>query len=121
MRTTTTLRTGYWFEAVCYRDVYDDRPRLLHRAMLDTPEQAVRLVGSQIRAARPVPLTAAEIERALAWAAAGGRVAALAALHRGEPAGFSIVLRDGLRPEWRVVPVSYVDIAAPACRSPMEL
>ncbi len=104
------LRTGYWFEAVCYRDCYDDRPELLDRTMLDTPEEAVRLVRIQIRTTHPFALSPAEVDRALAWADGGGRIHALAALHRGEPAGFSIVLRSGLRPEWRVLPVEYLSL-----------
>ncbi|MFD7629493.1 hypothetical protein ACFV7Q_26280 [Streptomyces sp. NPDC059851] len=99
------IRTGYWFEAVCHRDGDDRCPELLYRTMLETPERAIRLVRMQIRTTHPFDLSPAEVDRALAWADGGGRVQALAALHRGEPAGFSIVLRDGRRPEWRVLPV----------------
>ncbi|GLW00083.1 hypothetical protein ABTX82_34700 [Streptomyces lavendulae] len=105
---TMTLRTGYWFEALCHRDAYDAPPELLYRVMLDTPEHAIRLIRLQIRTTQPFALTPDEVTRALAWADGGGRIEALAALHRGEPAGFSIVLRDGSRPEWRVRPVRHL-------------
>ncbi|MCX5198593.1 hypothetical protein OOK31_32695 [Streptomyces sp. NBC_00249] len=105
-----SIRTGYWFEALCYKDAYAGPPELLDRAMLDTPEEAVRLIRVQIRTTHPFALSPDEVARALAWADGGGRVQALAALHRGEPAGFSIVLRDGLRPEWRVRPVDHLTL-----------
>ncbi|MFJ9646837.1 hypothetical protein [Streptomyces sp. NPDC101206] len=104
------IHTGYWFEAVCYRDGHDRLPELLYRTMLETPERAIRLVRMQIRTTHPFALSPAEVDRALAWADGGGRVQALAALHRGEPAGFSIVLRDGRRPEWRVLPVAHLTL-----------
>ncbi|MGW5342251.1 hypothetical protein [Streptomyces sp. HUAS TT3] len=104
------IHTGYWFEAVCYRDGQDRLPELLYRTMLETPERAVRLVRTQIRTTHPFALSPAEVDRALAWADGGGRVQALAALHRGEPAGFGIALRDGRRPEWRVLPVAHLTL-----------
>lgn len=85
--------------------------------MLDTPEHAVRLIRLQIRTTHPFAMSPTEVERALAWADGGGRIQALAALHRGEPAGFSIVLRDGLRPEWRVRPVEHLTLTH-ACHAP---
>ncbi|MFG2664459.1 DUF397 domain-containing protein [Streptomyces sp. NPDC048387] len=107
---TVSILTGYWFEALCYPDAYDEPPELLDRTMLDTPEAAIRLIRLQIRTAHPFALSPAEVDRALAWADGGGRIHALAALHRGETAGFSIVLRNGLRPEWRVRPVNYLSL-----------
>ncbi|MEU2394360.1 hypothetical protein [Streptomyces sp. NPDC007369] len=112
---TAGIHTGYWFEAVCYRDSGDRSPELLYRTMLETPERAVRLVRMQIRTTHPFDLAPAEVDRALAWADGGGRVQALAALHRGERAGFSLVLYDGRRPEWRITPVCYLALTtAPA-------
>ncbi|MEU3468130.1 DUF397 domain-containing protein [Streptomyces sp. NPDC006687] len=107
---TVSILTGYWFEALCYPDAYDEPPELLDRTMLDTPEAAIRLIRLQIRTAHPFALAPTEVDRALAWADGGGRIHALAALHRGETAGFSIVLRNGLRPEWRVRPVNYLSL-----------
>ncbi|EFL16743.1 predicted protein [Streptomyces sp. C] len=107
---TVAIRTGYWFEALCYRDARDRPPELLDRAMLDTPEEAVRRIRLQIRTAHPFALSPTEVHRALTWADGGGRIHTLAALHRGETAGFSIVLRGGLRPEWRVRPVDYLSL-----------
>ncbi|MEU3316576.1 DUF397 domain-containing protein [Streptomyces sp. NPDC006662] len=107
---TVSILTGYWFEALCYLDAYDEPPELLDRTMLDTPEAAIRLIRLQIRTAHPFALAPTEVDRALAWADGGGRIHALAALHRGETAGFSIVLRNGLRPEWRVRPVTYLSL-----------
>ncbi|MFF7080334.1 hypothetical protein [Streptomyces lavendulae] len=109
------IRTGYWFQALCHHDAYDAPPELLYRVMLDTPERAIRLIGHQIRAMHPFALNPDEVTRALAWADGGGRIEALAALHRGEPAGFSIVLRDGTRPEWRVRPVRHLALDAAPC------
>lgn len=114
---TASIRTGYWFEALCHKDAYDGPPELLYRVMLDTPEHAVRLIRLQIRTTHPFAMSPTEVERALAWADGGGRIQALAALHRGEPAGFSIVLRDGLRPEWRVRPVEHLTLTH-ACHAP---
>lgn len=85
---------------------------MLYRVMLDTPEHAIRLIRLQIRTTQPFALTPDEVTRALAWADGGGRIEALAALHRGEPAGFSIILRDGSRPEWRVRPVRHLALTA---------
>ncbi|MFF4492434.1 DUF397 domain-containing protein [Streptomyces sp. NPDC001546] len=107
---TVSILTGYWFEALCYPDAYDEPPELLDRTMLDTPEAAIHLIRLQIRTAHPFALAPTEVDRALAWADGGGRIHALAALHRGETAGFSIVLRNGLRPEWRVRPVNYLSL-----------
>ncbi|MET8296803.1 DUF397 domain-containing protein [Streptomyces sp. NPDC005180] len=107
---TVSILTGYWFEALCHHDAYDEPPELLDRTMLDTPEAAIRLIRLQIRTAHPFTLSPTEVDRALAWADGGGRIHALAALHRGETAGFSIVLRNGLRPEWRVRPVTYLSL-----------
>ncbi|MGW2679668.1 DUF397 domain-containing protein [Streptomyces sp. NPDC001436] len=107
---TVSILTGYWFEALCHHDAYDEPPELLDRTMLDTPEAAIRLIRLQIRTAHPFALAPTEVDRALAWADGGGRIHALAALHRGETAGFSIVLRNGLRPEWRVRPVNYLSL-----------
>ncbi|MFZ3498421.1 hypothetical protein ACODT5_35215 [Streptomyces sp. 5.8] len=107
---TVAICSGYWFEALCYADAYAQTPELLDRTMLDTPEEAVRLIRIQIRTTHPFALSSAEVDRALAWSDGGGRVPALAALHRGEVAGFSIVLRDGIRAEWRVRPVDYLSL-----------
>ncbi|WP_327414613.1 hypothetical protein [Streptomyces sp. NBC_01233] len=91
-------------------DAYDQTPELLDRVMLDTPEEAVRLVRIQIRTTQPFALSPAEVDRALAWSDSGGRIPTLTALHRGEVAGFSIVLRNGIRAEWRVRPVDYLSL-----------
>ncbi|MFG2879486.1 hypothetical protein ACGFYU_31525 [Streptomyces sp. NPDC048337] len=107
---TVAIRTGYWFEALCYADAYAQTPELLDRVMLDTAEEAIRLIRVQIRTTHPFALSPTEVHRALAWSDGGGRVPALAALHRGEIAGFSIVLRDGLRAEWRVRPVDCLSL-----------
>ncbi|MCY0936113.1 hypothetical protein [Streptomyces sp. H34-S4] len=99
-------RTGYWLETVSYRDAYDSSPELHGCAIANRPEDAIRLIRIQIQTGHPITLSPSEAERALAWACGGGRVQALAALHRGEGAGFSIVQRDGTRAEWRIRPVS---------------
>ncbi|MCJ1681505.1 hypothetical protein MTF65_29950 [Streptomyces sp. APSN-46.1] len=108
---TAAIRSGYWFEALCYADAYAQPPELLDRVMLDTPEEAVRLIRVQIRTTHPFALSPTEVDRALAWSDGGGRIQALAALHRGEVAGFSIVLRNGIRTEWRVRPVDYLSLS----------
>ncbi|MEW2414318.1 hypothetical protein AB0953_11430 [Streptomyces sp. NPDC046866] len=112
---TARIDTGYWFEAVCFKDAYTTAPELLDRVMLASPEEAVRLIRIQIRTTHPFALSPAEVERALAWAGGEGRVNALAALHRGEPAGFAIMLRSGLRAEWRVVPVRFLTLQPAGC------
>ncbi|MEV7418997.1 hypothetical protein [Streptomyces sp. NPDC089919] len=112
MKPTPTTRPSYWLETVCFRDAYTVLPELLDRGVYAAPEEAVRAMRMQIRSGHPFGLSGAEAERALAWLGGAGRVQALAALHRGESAGFGVVRGDGLRAEWRVLPVHCLELAA---------
>ncbi|MEV7618001.1 hypothetical protein [Streptomyces sp. NPDC089799] len=107
---TAEVRTGYWCEAVRYRDTYDDRPELLDRIMLGTPEAAIRLIHTRIRTGHPFSLSPTDTDQALVLADRGSRIHALAALHRGEPAGFNLTLHDGLRIGWRVLPIRHLAV-----------
>ncbi|MEU9031597.1 hypothetical protein AB0D46_29575 [Streptomyces sp. NPDC048383] len=72
---------------------------------------AVRAIRVDIRDAHVFPMTHYETTRALERVDAGGRLQAVAALHRGETTGFTITLRDGTCAEWRLRPVVHIPLA----------
>ncbi|WP_330331945.1 hypothetical protein OHS33_20985 [Streptomyces sp. NBC_00536] len=74
------------------------------------PRAAVRALRVDIRGAHVFTLTRHEIARALKWVDGSGCLQAVAALYRGEPTGFTIILRDGTCAEWRVRPVRYLSL-----------
>jgi hypothetical protein len=74
------------------------------------PAEAVRTVRAAVRALATT-LPAAERRRALHWVEHGGSLGALAALHRGEPCGFSLSHRERWI-EWTIHPLPRA--AAPA-------
>ncbi|MFD4944999.1 hypothetical protein ACFVYE_30525 [Streptomyces sp. NPDC058239] len=51
----------------------------------------------------------------------GGWVQALGALHRGEPCGFTLMLRGGRHIEWHVRPLTYVSLDARTHHRPAPL
>ncbi|MFJ6573891.1 hypothetical protein ACIQNU_41510 [Streptomyces sp. NPDC091292] len=55
-------------------------------------------------------LPEAEMRRAFQWLNGSGSIAAIAALHRGEPVGFVIRTREATV-EWTVRPVAFLPLA----------
>ncbi|MFD3873759.1 hypothetical protein [Streptomyces sp. NPDC058623] len=75
------------------------------------PLAAVRAIRVDIRDAHVFPMTRDERIRALKHVDTGGRLQAVAALHRGETTGFTITLRDGTCAEWRLRLVRHMALA----------
>ncbi|WP_405616983.1 hypothetical protein OG292_24985 [Streptomyces sp. NBC_01511] len=81
----------YWYEHVTYRSLTaagSDVERIERRSTR-TPAEAIRQIRSSVRTLM-CTLPPKERQRALSWAEGGGCVGAVAALHRGEPCGFSL-------------------------------
>lgn len=117
MRTSLTplrpvVEHGYRFAALRYGPATGFVPEPIVLRITDTPQEAIRAVRIQLRANHLFGLTPRELTRALHWSDQGGWVQALAALHRGEPCGFTLMLRGGRHIEWRVRPLTYVSLGA---------
>ncbi|MFC8076584.1 hypothetical protein ACFUN8_13720 [Streptomyces sp. NPDC057307] len=94
----------YWYEHVTYRSLTaagSDIDKIEHHSAR-TPAEAIRQIRLSVRALTPT-LPPEERKRALSWAQGGGCVGAVAALHRGEPCGFSLSGRSAWL-EWTVHP-----------------
>lgn len=75
----------------------------------------VRAVASPLAAVRALRADLHDtVGPALAEAAASGRLAAIAALHRGEEAVFTLPHPNGPRTAWRLRPVRLLPLTAPA-------
>ncbi|MFI5745792.1 hypothetical protein ACIBBE_07645 [Streptomyces sp. NPDC051644] len=90
----------------------DPVPESIDLRVLATPQEAVRAIRVQLRANHLFGLTPRELIRAHYWSDQGGWVQALGALHRGEPCGFTLMLRGGRHIEWHVRPLTYVSLDA---------
>ncbi|MFB8034401.1 hypothetical protein ACFC5Z_15975 [Streptomyces sp. NPDC056004] len=117
MRTPLTplrpaVEHGFRFEALRYGPATGFVPEPIDLRVLATPREAVRAIRVQLRANHLFGLTPRELIRAHHWADQGGWVQALGALHRGEPCGFSLMLRGGRHIEWHVRPLTYVSLGA---------
>ncbi|MFF8913572.1 hypothetical protein ACF08M_09665 [Streptomyces sp. NPDC015032] len=99
---------GYRFEALRYGSATGFRPEPIDLRIVATPQEAIRAIRIQLRATHLFGLTPRELARALHWADQGGWTQALAALHRGEPCGFVLLLRKGRHLEWNVRPLAYL-------------
>ncbi|MFF8613943.1 hypothetical protein [Streptomyces sp. NPDC015350] len=123
MRTPLTplrpaVEHGYRFEALRYGPATGFVPEPIDLRVLATPQEAVRAIRVQLRTNHLFGLTPRELIRAHHWADQGGWVQALGALHRGEPCGFTLVLRGGRHIEWHVRPLTYVSLDEHPCRNP---
>ncbi|GGT15111.1 hypothetical protein GCM10010207_12600 [Streptomyces atratus] len=129
MRTPLTplrpaVERGYRFEALRYGPATGFVPEPIDLRILAAPQEAVRAIRIQLRANHLFGLTPRELIRALHWADQGGWVQALATLHRGEPCGFTLMLRGGRHIEWtyRSTPApTTVPPRSPSHGNPYEL
>jgi hypothetical protein len=100
-RLAVEIRRAYW----CERTVSEtglgmsSRPE---RESVRTPAEAIRKIRVSVRRLAPT-LPSFEQGRALNWTDSGGCLQGVAALHRGEPCGFSIS-SQGTRIAWAVMP-----------------
>ncbi len=103
-------RPGFWYERVSYRSLAS--ADVLTAAYFSTtnPAQAVRKVRVEVRTLASA-LPTQEMIRALSWADGDGCIAAIAALHRGEPCGFSLNTHDAWV-EWTIRPVTFLSLAS---------
>ncbi|AQU68292.1 hypothetical protein [Streptomyces niveus] len=81
----------YWYEHIAYRSLTAAGSEIdkIERHSARTPAEAIRQIRLSVRALTAT-LPPEELRRALSWAEGGGCVGAVAALHRGEPCGFSL-------------------------------
>ncbi|MFC8825062.1 hypothetical protein ACFT9I_06845 [Streptomyces sp. NPDC057137] len=79
----------------------------ISRCSMPNPAEAIRAIRVDVRALMDT-LAAVERDRALRWTGYGGSVGAVAALHRGEPCGFSLS-SEGRWIEWTVRPYPVLD------------
>lgn len=101
---------GFRFEVLRYGPATGFVPEPVDLRVLVSPREAIRVIRVQLRASHVLGLTPHEAARALYWADQGGWVQALGALHRGEPCGFTLLLRKGRHIEWHVRPVLHLTL-----------
>ncbi|MET9531600.1 MULTISPECIES: hypothetical protein [unclassified Streptomyces] len=109
------VEQGFRLEVLRYGPANGFRPEPVDLRIVPTPREAVRAIRAQLRASHVLGLPPRETARALRWSEHGGWLPALAALHRGEPCGFVLLLRRGRHLEWTVRPLHYLSLA-PALR-----
>ena len=103
--------TRFW----CERVTLGSRVEEVAHHSAGNPAEAIRHIRTAVRSTAAM-LPPKERERALGWAN-GAHLGALAALHRGEPCGFSLSLRSAWL-EWTAHP--YV-VLHPAGRTQLPL
>ncbi|MEU3184692.1 hypothetical protein ABZ707_10825 [Streptomyces sp. NPDC006923] len=99
---------AFWCEQVIYTSMDTEESPVVTRYSVASPAEAVRGVRVAVRALA-FALPPVERHRALSWAEGGGCVGAIAALHRGEPCGFSLSRRTDWI-EWSVRPFLVFDV-----------
>ncbi|MET4923506.1 hypothetical protein P3L51_14255 [Streptomyces sp. PSRA5] len=100
---------AFWCERVVYETLdADSRTRVSHCSM-PNPAEAIRAIRVDVRALMDT-LVPVERDRALRWTGYGGSLGAVAALHRGEPCGFSLS-SEGRWIEWTVRPYPVLDVS----------
>ncbi|WP_406137353.1 hypothetical protein [Streptomyces sp. NBC_01089] len=107
-RVEARVEYGFRLEVLRYGPATGFRPEPVDLRIVATPREAVRTVRAQLRTSRVLGLPPREEVRAQRWSEHGGWLPALAALHRGEPCGFVLLLRKGRHLEWTVRPVHYL-------------
>lgn len=108
------VQRGFRFEVLRYGPATGFVPEPVDLRVLPGPREAIRVIRVQLRASHVLGLTPREAARALYWADQGGWVQALGALHRGEPCGFTLLLRKGRHIEWHVRPLPHLTLTPPA-------
>ncbi|MFE2373954.1 hypothetical protein [Streptomyces sp. NPDC059398] len=101
---------GFRLEVLRYGPANGFRPEPVDLRVLATPREAIRTIRAQLRTSHVLGLPPREAARALRWSEHGGWLPALAALHRGEPCGFVLLLRKGRHLEWAVRPLRYLTL-----------
>lgn len=101
---------GFWYERIRYRSLTDCDVLSAAYYATTNPDQAVRGIRVEVRTLVSA-LPTQEIFRALAWADGDGCLGAVAALHRGEPCGFSLSTHDAWI-EWTVRPALFLSLAS---------
>ncbi|MGC5363296.1 hypothetical protein ACPXCE_16690 [Streptomyces sp. DT24] len=101
---------GYLLEARRIGPATDDDPDPVARHVTATPHEAIRTIRTQLHTGEPLGLSSHDLAHARRQAESEGWVHALAALHRDEPCGFLLGLRDGGQIEWHVRPLTYVTL-----------
>lgn len=102
---------GFRFEVLRYGPATGFVPEPIDLRILPGPRDTIRIIRVQPRTSHVLGLTPRETTRALHWADQGGWVQALAAVHRDESCGFTLLLRKGRHIEWHVRPVRYLTLA----------
>lgn len=102
----------FHYEQVTYGVLDADGATDVVRRAYTNPAEAVRTVRAAVRALATT-LPDAERRRALHWVERDGSLGALAALHRGEPCGFSLSHGGGWI-EWTIRPLPQPPPDAPA-------
>ncbi|MGC5343186.1 hypothetical protein [Streptomyces sp. DT171] len=108
--TESNGQKGYLLEALWIRPATDDDPDPVARHVTATPHEAIRTIRTQLHTGEPLGLSPHDLAHARRQAESEGWVHALAALHRDEPCGFLLGLRDGGQIEWHVRPLTYVTL-----------
>lgn len=101
-------RTVFWCERVTYETLDADSRTDVSRCLMPNPAEAIRAIRVDVRALADT-LAPVERDRALMWTGYGGSVGAVAALHRGEPCGFSLS-SEGRWIEWTIRPYPVPDV-----------
>lgn len=102
------VEQGFRFEVLRYGPATGFVPEPVDLRVLPSPRDVIRVIRVQLRASHVLGLAPHETAKALYWADQGGWVQALGALHRGEPCGFTLMLRRGRHVEWSVRPLRYL-------------
>ncbi|GGZ96776.1 hypothetical protein GCM10010329_17510 [Streptomyces spiroverticillatus] len=109
---------GYWLQVVRYvASTALPEPSAL--TMSTESNSAIRSMRIQLRTYHASGMTPREVLRAVEWTESGW-IQALAALQRGEPCSFSIVLGSGVRIEWRATPkklLPLIDASSTTCHT----
>lgn len=84
---------GFWCERRTYRSLSADALASVATYGTTNPAQAIRKIRVDVRVLAST-LPPREMARAFKWANERGCLGALAALHRGEPCGFSLNSHD---------------------------
>lgn len=112
--TPGVVERGFWFEALSVELGRGVLPQPRELRMHESAQAAVRAIRIQVRTLHVASINPAEIFRSLEWADRGC-IQAIAALHRGEACGFTLITQSGVHLEWSVRPVNYLSLIGAAC------
>lgn len=99
---------GFWCERLAYRSLTANDVVSAAYYATTNPAQGVRKIRVAVRALVSA-LPTREMARAFEWTDGPGCLGAIAALHRGEPCGFSLSSHDGWV-EWTIRPVKFLPL-----------